>query len=116
MNGIEKRRAARREPREPIDVSDHISGNVIGFIGNLSTTGMMLIAHQAIREGTLHQMEFSLPGADGKPCLLSAGVQAMWTSSAATIGKHWAGLRFVALGDDDTRVLQNWLARPEVAV
>jgi PilZ domain len=116
MKSVENRRAPRREPREPIDVNEHVSGDVIGLVGNLSSTGMMLIGHQRVREGALYQLRFSLCGADGKPHLLNAGAQVMWSSAAATHGQYWAGFCFIALNDDDVRALQDWLARPEMAV
>ena len=57
----EKRRLTRKRPDVNLRVTDAMSGDVVGHLGNLSMQGMMLIAHAPIVEDGLYQFDFHLP-------------------------------------------------------
>lgn len=108
-----QRRAERKRATTNALVTDVISGESIGHLGNLSSTGMLLITAQAPRSEALYQVSFSLPDygrmlADSHP--IEIGIQEQWHESAASSGQFWAGYRIVAINDVDTARLDTWLS------
>lgn len=109
-----QRRAERKRTTANALVTDVISGKPMGHLGNLSSTGMLLISAHAPRSEALYQVSFSLPGtgrmlADSHP--IEIGIQEQWHESAASSGQIWAGYRIVALTDVDASRLESWLSQ-----
>jgi len=113
MTPSEQRRAMRKAALAPIEVSDALTGENLGRIGNLSRNGMMLIGRRTLTADALYQLRFHLPDRDGRMRLLEAGVHEQWSEPAAVPGQHWAGLRIIALSENDGAVLSEWLDEPE---
>lgn len=109
-----QRRAQRKRADANAVVTDVISGEAIGHLGNLSSTGMLLISAQPPRSEALYQVSFSLPGAgrmlaQSQP--IEVGIQEQWHESAASSGQIWAGFRIVAITDVDAARLEEWLGQ-----
>jgi hypothetical protein len=109
-----KRRAERKHAAVTAIVTDVISGLPIGHLGNLSSTGMLLICAQAPCSEAIYQISMSLPGAgrmltQSQP--IEAGIQEQWHEVAASSGQVWAGYRIVAISDSDDARLESWLAQ-----
>jgi hypothetical protein len=113
MSESDQRRATRKAATDPIEVSDALTGEHMGRVGNLSRNGMMLIGRRTLTPDALYQVRFQLPDREGRMRLLEAGVHEQWSEPAAVPGQHWAGLRIIALSDADSEVLQDWLGEPE---
>jgi hypothetical protein len=109
-----QRRAERKRASATAIVTDVISGLPIGQLGNLSSTGMLLIVAQAPRSEAIYQVSMNLPGsgravAQAQP--IEAGIQEQWQEPAASSGQIWAGYRIVAISDVDAARLDSWLAQ-----
>ena len=109
-----QRRAERKRANTSAVVTDVISGKPMGHLGNLSSTGMLLISAKAPRSEALYQITFSLPGhgrmlADSHP--IEIGIQEQWHESAASSGRIWAGFRIIAITDTDAARLEGWLSQ-----
>ncbi len=109
-----QRRAQRKRASANAIVTDVISGEPMGHLGNLSSTGMLLISAKPPRSEALYQVSFSLPGAgrmlaQSQP--IELGIQEQWHESAASSGQIWAGFRIVAITDVDTARLEEWLGQ-----
>jgi hypothetical protein len=102
----ERRTAPRIPVPAPIAVTDSITGETIGRMGNLSRNGMMLICQQALRDGALYQVRFRLNG-NGEE--IETGLHAMWTEQASTGGQQWSGLRIISISATDAKLLDEWL-------
>ena len=113
MSDSEQRRATRKRAIGAIDVSDVLSGENLGHIGNLSRDGMMLIGRRKLNDDALYQLRFQLPDRTGQQHVLEAGVHEQWSEPAAISGQYWAGLRIIAMSEADTAVLNDWLDEPE---
>ncbi|HET9834780.1 MAG TPA: PilZ domain-containing protein [Rhodanobacteraceae bacterium] len=113
MSDSEQRRATRKRVHDPIEVSDALTGENMGRIGNLSRNGMMLIGRHMLTPDALYQVRFHLPDSAGHKHLLEIGVHEQWSEPAAVPGQHWAGLRIIALTDADNAVLGDWLDEPD---
>lgn len=109
-----QRRAERKRATVNAIVTDVISGLPIGHLGNLSSTGMLLISAQAPRSEALYQVSMTLPGsgrllAQSQP--IEVGIQEQWHEAAASSGQIWAGYRIVAITDADAARIESWLAQ-----
>ncbi len=104
----ERRSAPRKPVQAPIVVTDAITGENVGRIGNLSRNGMMLICNQPLHDGALYQLRFRL---DGSGPEIEAGVHTMWTEQASTGGYQWSGLRIISISKPDARALEEWLGQ-----
>ena len=112
MSTSNQRRAQRK--RAPVNamVTDVITNLPIGHLGNLSSTGMMLISAQAPRSEALYQVSLTLPGsgrmlAQSQP--IEIGIQEQWHEPAASSGQIWAGYRIMAITDADAARIESWL-------
>ncbi|WP_024891361.1 PilZ domain-containing protein [Luteimonas huabeiensis] len=109
--GSEYRRAPRRQVAGLIEVIDAMTEQRLGRIGNLSETGMLLIAGVPLVEDALYQLRFALPPATpgASPRALELGAQLLWSAAAGAPGQVWAGLRFIALDEAQARALREWV-------
>ncbi|MES2312418.1 MAG: PilZ domain-containing protein [Pseudomonadota bacterium] len=114
MSSNNQRRAERKRTSVTAIVTDVISGLPMGHLGNISSSGMLLIGVQEPRSEALYQVSLNLPGSDRMPMQsqpIEAGIQEQWHESAASSGQIWAGYRIVAITDADAARLDSWLAQ-----
>ena len=105
----EKRRLPRKRPEVTLQVTDAMSGDIAGRLGNLSREGMLLIARVPIVENGLYQFTFHLPDASGRLQPIEVGVNETWSEASSVRGQAWAGFRFIDMSAEDERVLCDWL-------
>ena len=106
--GIESRRQARRTVPGMMEVYDTITEDPVGYLGNVSVGGMLLIANRALVDDALYQFRFALPDDMGETQPLEVGAHVLWVDDASAPGQSWAGLRFLGLSPDATRRLRLW--------
>lgn len=114
MTTPNQRRAERKRASINAIVTDAISGEPIGHLGNLSSTGMLLIIAQAPRSEAIYQVSMSLPGSGRlltQSQAIEVGIQEQWHEAAASSGQIWAGYRIVAITDADAARLESWLSQ-----
>lgn len=105
----EARRAQRREVHEAISVIDAMTEKIVGRVGNVSESGMLLVVSAALHEDALYQLRFDLMDAVGRATPVEVGAHVMWIGSANTPGQDWAGLRFLTIGDAQSAALRGWI-------
>jgi hypothetical protein len=108
----ESRRSQRRNVLESVIVVDTMSEQVIGRVGNISESGMLLVASAPLCEDALYQLRFEIIDRTGRVVSIDAGAHLIWIGSANTPGQSWAGLRFLTLEESQLAVLRHWIARP----
>jgi hypothetical protein len=113
MSTREHRRSPRRKVADTILVSDTMTEEVVGRIGNLSDGGMLLMASQALNDDALYQFRFRLPGMEGAE--LEVGAHLLWCDRASTPGQFWAGFRFISMTDHHRDRLRDWVDAPGAA-
>jgi len=106
----EQRRAQRKRVNFTAVVTDVISGKPLGFLGNLSAGGMLLICQQPPRAEAIYQLQMPLHGLGAQAHNIEVGVQAQWHEQAASPGQIWAGFRIIAISKEDAAVVDRWLA------
>jgi hypothetical protein len=106
---MEKRRHNRIDLDEKgwrAELIDQVSGNRLGEVVNLSSNGMMLIAHSPIEVDNLYQVECNAHGPDDEIDRFTAGVMVLWTREASQEGTHWAGVQIIDIdGESKMRFL-----------
>lgn len=105
----EHRRKPRRNPDRVIDVQDVMTESLVGRIGNLSETGMLIQANQPLVDDALYQFRFTLNARDGTRHACEVGAHHLWSEPAATPGQSWVGFRFIDISPDDTMRLRGWV-------
>lgn len=108
----EFRRTRRRRAHDTIPVTDAMTGEVVGHIGNLSEAGMLLIANRPLVNDALYQFRFRLDADGSQPAWVELGMHLLWSDHASAPGQHWAGFRFIGLSDRQLRQLRTWVNRP----
>lgn len=111
MSTREHRRSPRRKVSETILVSDVMTDEVAGRIGNLSEGGMLLIANVPLNDDALYQFRFRLGGADAPE--IEVGAHLLWAEQARSAGQTWGGFRFIAMSDAHRDRLNAWVDAPD---
>lgn len=109
-------RDQRRTQRKPVNftavVTDTITGQPMGQIGNLSGTGMLLISPAAPCSEAIYQLRLPLPNSNGTPQYIEVGVQEQWHEQATSAEQFWTGYRIIAIDEEDIARLDAWLTLP----
>lgn len=105
----EQRRAPRKRPQYIVNVTDTITGQALGQLGNLSSNGMLLISQHTPRSEAVYQVSLPLPSHDATMPIIEVGIQEQWHEHAATPGQIWSGYRIIAIGSADAAHLERWL-------
>lgn len=108
-----KRRVARKRPDVNLRVTDAMSGDAVGHLGNLSMDGMMLIAQSPITDDALYQFVFHLPDAHGRLHPIEVGAHQLWSEPPTFKDQAWVGFRFIDVSPDDEKMLADWLMHAE---
>ena len=109
----EARRTQRRNVHESVAVVDTMTEQVIGRMGNISESGMLLVASAPLREDALYQLRFEIIDRTGRVAAIDVGAHLLWVGSANTPGQSWAGLRFLTIEESQLAVLRHWISRPD---
>ena len=106
----EYRRVPRRRIADTIQVVDTMTDAVIGRLGNLSETGMLVVASMPLVDDALYQLRFTLNDSSSAP--IEVGVHLLWQDTASASGQTWTGFRFITLLDSQMQQLRQWLETP----
>ena len=108
----EFRRARRRKVDERIEVTDAMTDRVIGHLSDLSETGLLLIANQALTSDALYQLRVRLVDGNRHERNIEVGAHELWSDAAAAPGQIWTGFRFIDLGPTDLLFIRSWVSAP----
>ncbi|TZF90304.1 PilZ domain-containing protein [Cognatilysobacter lacus] len=108
----ESRRSRRRRVDERVDVIDSMTDQAIGQLGNISDSGLLLLAGQPLHEDCLYQLRFTLADRSGLRFPLEIGAHLLWQNAAAAPGQAWMGFRFLSLEDGQLDRLREWIDAP----
>jgi hypothetical protein len=115
MSARHQRRSARKRASQAVPVSNSMTGEALGRIGNLSEDGMMLITSKPLHEEYYYQVAFQLSGPRFAPRKFEVGIQCMWSAAARTAHTHWAGCRLIDISEAEAHALKEWLDQAENA-
>ena len=106
----ESRRLPRRRADSPITVIDAMTGQRLGMVIDLSESGMMLNADQAVCADALFQSELQF--SNGAVPTIKAGLHELWSTTDDASGSVLIGFRFIDISKDDRSRLRAWVAAP----
>jgi len=107
VHSRDARRTTRHVPSAPTAVVDAMSGDLLGFVMDLSAGGMKLMAIEPLVEDALYQVQFELQMADARHASIEAGMQVV--SQRRNADGAVAGLRFIHLQGPQAQQLGAWL-------
>ncbi len=116
MTTPDTRRAPRRQVTELVPVTDQMAETVIGRLGNVSETGMLMLASVPMQDDALYQLQFTIAGPQGQPLLIDVGVHLLWSEQTHAPGQAWVGFRFLTLPREAREQLRQWIAEETSAV
>jgi hypothetical protein len=104
------RQRMRHTVPRAVEVDDMMAGNMLGHVGNISETGMLLIASAPLVEDALYQLQIKAVS-NGMPNVsIDIGAHLLWMGPANTPGLYWSGLRFLTLSYEHRLALNRWMA------
>jgi|SRR5690606_13081501 len=109
QSSVDSRHKPRREVDGRIDVLDCMTGQVIGRVGNISESGMLLLAGIPLRGDALYQLRFNLAAAGEPACPIEVGAHLLWLEPGRSQGRAWAGLHFIHLSSRHRKALLDWI-------
>lgn len=112
-NSSSKRRSIRKRAAHAIMVSNSMTGDTLGRIGNLSLDGLMLIASKPIQEEHYFQVSFPLTTRAHAAHKVEIGVQCLWAEQSRSANAHFAGFRIIDVADSDLPCLRQWVEEQE---
>lgn len=107
----ETRRAPRWQVPESVQVTDKMAETGIGQLGNVSESGMLLLANTQLTEDALYQVSFNITDRNRRAVQIDVGMHLLWVESAHAPGQYWAGFRFLTLNNDHREQLRLWIER-----
>lgn len=108
----EYRRAKRKQAEETIEVVDTMTDQVVGRIGNISESGMMMLATVHLMDDALFQFRFALPDGSARGRSIEIGSHQLWSDAANVPGQFWSGFRFIDISPEDAEHLRGWIEQP----
>jgi len=110
--GRDLRRARRRQVDDTILVTDTMTETVIGQLGNLSETGMLMMASSVLPEDALFQLRFNITDATGRETPVEVGAHLLWQDQAGASGQCWSGFRFITVPESCMLLIRSWIDAP----
>lgn len=108
----EARRSRRRRVDDRVDVIDQMTERSVGQLGNISESGMLLLANAPLSEDALYQLRFVLSDRAGNRHAFEIGAHLLWQNDAAAPGQSWTGFRFLSMDDGQIDLLRDWIDAP----
>ncbi|MCL7713096.1 PilZ domain-containing protein [Stenotrophomonas mori] len=106
---VDTRRMPRLQVSGAVAVTDQMTGRTLGRLGNVSETGLLLLAAEPLTDDALYQLQFAIPDDDGRPQPLDVGVHLLWREPAQAPGHAWVGFRFLTLAPAGRERLRRWI-------
>src|SRR3546814_1966189 len=103
MNMANQRRIQRHQLPYYLNVFNRFTEKPLGFIGNLSEGGLMLISPYPMMLGVRFEMRLKIPGQSGQLRQVDFSAFSLWSSEDVTPGSYDTGFR----SEEHTSALQS---------
>ena len=107
----EFRRTRRRQVAESVQVVDSMTEVVVGHVGNVSESGMLVMTNAPLVPDALYQLRFNLPDGVSRTAF-EVGAHLLWRDQASAPGQAWAGFRFITMSEQQMLQLRRWIDAP----
>lgn len=110
------RRSIRKKATEVVMVTNGMTGETLGRVGNLSIDGLMIIGQRQLGEDHIYQIQFALNDADHLSHPVEVGIQCLWSEATRSSGSFWSGCKIIDIAPEHLNLLAAWIERaPELA-
>ncbi len=83
-----------------LNVYNRFTGKPLGFIGNLSETGMMLISRYPMMTGVRFEMRLKIPARHGELRCVDLSATCLWSREDVTPGSFDSGFALISPPDE----------------
>lgn len=97
----EQRKELRKIANQVLEVSDQVTGTLLGKVVNISSEGLMLLSNEPIATGSVYQLDLKLPRVINNHSMINFGAEAIWSTQAAQPGSYWTGFRIIDASEGD---------------
>ncbi len=109
----EKRINPRKRVNEKIEVVDNNTGTRLGFLVNISATGLMLLSDTALSPNQLFQLSLVPPSPLGGVATVDFGAECLWAQDSDSDGSPcWAGFQIIDISEQGagliTQLMADW--------
>lgn len=87
----EQRHIQRQQLPYYLKVYNRITDRPMGYLGNVSSDGLMLISQLPLLTGVDYQLRLKLPGCNGNLCMVEFVAHCHWSREEATPGYYDSG-------------------------
>ena len=105
-------RRARRRKVHGIEVTDTMTGEMVGYLIYLSLSGLLDLLRMPLFSDALYQMRYTLPRDDAATRPVEVGAHELWSDEAAAPGQVWTGFRFIDVSPEDVAYIRDWVDAP----
>ena len=86
-----ERRIERHQLPYYLKVYNRHTGRAMGYMGNVSDVGLMLISELPLLVGPVFELQVKIPSVEGEPKLIDLSAQCLWCHEDATPRHYDAG-------------------------
>lgn len=102
----EKRGAIRKDVAADLPVTDVNTGQVVGELVNISSTGFMLFAATPLTPHSIFQLSLQIPRPARGIDTLYFGAECLWCASADRPERHWIGFQLIDISQQEQEALE----------
>lgn len=99
-----ERRIERHQLPYYLKVYNRYTGRAMGYLGNVSEVGLMLISELPLLVGPVFELQVKIPSIEGETTLINLSAACLWCHEDATPGHYDSG--FVLQGDAPVEYVQ----------
>ncbi len=109
----EHRRYPRKRTTDFVQVVNTMTDEIVGRLGDLSASGMMLLAEKELVDDGLFQFRFNLPAAGGRSRVIEVGAHELWSATVGNGEQFLCGFRFIDISPEDETAVATWVETPD---
>ena len=103
----EKRTAPRKRVNEKIEVVDNNTSERLGYLVNISVSGLMLLSDTGLSPNQLFQLSLIPPSGANGSSAIEFGAECLWVQDNSNGGPCWAGFQIIDISDEGSgRIVQ----------
>lgn len=106
----DKRKQMRVDVAVRLPVVDINTGEVVGDVANLSSSGFMVLSHSPRPVRSVLQMSMALPKAIAGMKTLHFGAESLWCNATDDQEHYWIGFHLIDISAHDQDVLDQFVA------
>lgn len=92
-------------------VNDRVSGRLVGYVGDISASGMRLLSDELIETGEVMHWRLRMRNSDGSTTLIDVDGKILWSRMNAQSGYVESGIHIEQPSKEFTRLIKGFSAK-----